>query len=325
MSGTTTQNIYQSNIPAFLEPYYKDILENADAAFNPAGYQPYEDASGNPIARLEDFTDLQQQAFDQAGNLQENYQGAFDNAGQNAKTMGFLGTKAAVGGFYDPTDYENKAFTQDQYQEWMNPYLDNVLNRAQERATTRFGEQQVGRDQAAARTGSFGGSRRFVTDALAQRDLNEQLSDLEATQLSQAFTNAQGALTGQRQLGEASKQFDANTRLKGADILGNTANLNLNLGTQQGKADLSAIDAMLKTGGMQQQLGQAEKDLDYQDFLNQRDWARNMIGQHANLLRGTPTVQTGSSSTQSQGNASTANQIAGAAVASYPLWRGLFS
>lgn len=325
MSGTTTQNIYQSNIPAFLEPYYKDILENANAAFNPAGYQPYEDANGTPIPRLQDFSQLQQDAFTAAGGLQDNYQGAFDAAGQNISALGGIGSSVANGGVYDPTDYENKGFTQDQYDEWMNPYLSNVLDRAQARATSRFDEQQVGRDQAAARTGSFGGSRSYVTNAMAQRDLNEQLSDLEATQLSQAYTNAQGALTGQRQLGEASKQFDANTKMKGADILGNTANLNLNLGTQQGKADLSSIDAMLKTGGMQQQLGQAELDLDYNDFLNQRDWARNMIGQHANLLRGTPTVQTGSSSTQSSGNATTANQIAGAAVASYPLWRGLFS
>lgn len=325
MSGTTTQNIYQSNIPAFLEPYYKELLENAEGAYNPAGYTPYEDANGNPIARLAEFSGLQNEAFGLAGNLPEGYQGSFNAAGQAAGQINQIGNQASAGDFYDPTDYENQAFTQGQYDAWMNPYIENVLNRAQDRATTRFDEQQMLRDQSAARTGSFGGSRSYVTNALAQRDLNDQLSDLEATQYSNAFNQAQNALVGQRQLGEASSQFDANTRMRGADILGAGANLQMNLGVNQGKADLSSIDAMLKTGGMQQQLEQAGLDLDYQDFLNQRDWARNMIGQHANLLRGTPTVQTGSTSTQTQGNASTANQIAGAAVASYPLWRGLFS
>ncbi len=325
MSGTTTQNIYQSNIPPFLEPYYKDLLEDVDTAFAPGTYEPYEDAAGNPLPRLAEFSGLQNEAFGMAGGLDDSYQPMFNRAGGQANEMAGIGRGAAAGDFYQDTDYENQGFSDEQYDEWMNPHTERVLDRANARATARFDEQQMLRDQQQARTGSFGGSRGYVANAMAQRDLNEQLSDLEATQLSQAFTQAQGALTGQRQLGEASKQFEANTKLKGADILGAAASTNINLGTQQAKSDLSSLDAMLKTGGMQQQMEQAGMDLDYQDFINQRDWDRNMLGQHSAILRGTPVTQTGSSSTQTAGNVPIANQVGGALAASYPLWRGLFS
>ena len=74
---------------------------------------------------------------------------------------------------------------------YMNPYLSNVLDRQQRRATDRFSEQQAQRNQQAIRAGAFGGSRQGVQDAVAQRELNESLQDIEAKGLSDAFTQAQ--------------------------------------------------------------------------------------------------------------------------------------
>jgi hypothetical protein len=328
MSETvTTQNVFQSNIPPFLEPYYKQLLEDSRVAFRPGAYTPYSDAAGNPLARLEGFSPLQKEAFEEAGNLMSRYQPMFDAAGAGANDLMGMGAGINAGDYYSPTDFENTPFTQDQINAWMDPYITNVLDRAKDRATNRFNEQQVVRDREAALTNSFGGSRRFVTNAIAQRDLNDNLADLDATQMSAAFNNALQGLTGQRQLGEASRQFDTGTRLKAADVIGAGANLNLNLGTQQGRADLSSIDAMLKTGGMQQQLGQAGLDLAYQDFLNQRDWSRNMLTQHNAIMRGIPMTNAGGTQVQSSqpGNVPMGNQIAGAITASYPMWRGLFN
>ena len=74
---------------------------------------------------------------------------------------------------------------------YMNPYLSNVLDRQQRRATDRFSEQQAQRNQQAIRAGAFGGSRQGVQDAIAQRELNESLQDIESKGLSDAFTQAQ--------------------------------------------------------------------------------------------------------------------------------------
>lgn len=322
--SASTSTVIQSNIPPVLEPYFKELMENSRTAFAPGSYVPYEDAQGNPIQRIAGFSPEQLTAFQQTGNLRAGYQPIMDEARASASQVGAIGRAASQGDVYDAIDYERTPFTREQYEDWMNPYTENVLDRAEARARRRFDEQQIIRDQQAALTGSFGGSRRYVSDTLAVRDLNEALADLEAAQLSNAFNSAQGALTGQRQMGEASRQFDANTRLRGADIFGTAANIQTNLGTQQGRADLSSIDALLKTGGMQQQLGQQELDQDYSDFLTQRDWARNMLSQQSSLLRGVPITNTGQVRTEAA--PSTVNQLTGAAVASFPLWsRGLFS
>lgn len=73
----------------------------------------------------------------------------------------------------------------------MNPFVQNVLDRQQRRATDRFAEQQARRNQQAIQAGAFGGSRQGVQDAIAQRELNESLRDIEAKGLSDAFTQAQ--------------------------------------------------------------------------------------------------------------------------------------
>jgi len=74
---------------------------------------------------------------------------------------------------------------------YMNPFLRNVLDRQQRRATDRFAEQQAQRNLQAIRAGAFGGSRQGVQQAIAQRELNESLQDIEAKGLSDAFTQAQ--------------------------------------------------------------------------------------------------------------------------------------
>jgi hypothetical protein len=362
MSGTTTQNVVQTNLPAYAEPYYKQLMEWAGQAYSPN--QPYITYGGD---RLAGHTADQNMAFGLTTQLPEGYEGDFDAARQAAQQMsgiggtmqgisgqvGGIGTELADigrdvsgGGAYQARDYENMMFTPDQYQAAMDPFLGNVLDRAQARATERFNEQQMLRDQAAARTGAFGGSRQYVSDAMAQRDLNNQLLDLEASTLSNAFNQAQNFLTGQRQLGETSRQFETNTALRGADILGmggnmlNVAgnlqgaagnligasgNLSTNIGTQENRADLSTIDALLKTGGLQQQWNQRAMDLAYQDFLNQRDWQRDMLGGYSSILRGMPVGQNSvTTGTSTPGSPSTLNQIIGGATALYPLASKLF-
>jgi len=74
---------------------------------------------------------------------------------------------------------------------YMNPFLRNVLDRQQRRATDRFTEQQGQRNLQAIKAGAFGGSRQGVQDAIAQRELNESLQDIESKGLSDAFTQAQ--------------------------------------------------------------------------------------------------------------------------------------
>ena len=94
---------------------------------------------------------------------------------------------------FGPKDYmrASRGFDDRSAQKYMNPYLSNVLDRQQNRATDRFNEQRASRNQQAIKSGAFGGSRQAISDFTAQRDMNEQLQDIEAKALQSGYSDAQ--------------------------------------------------------------------------------------------------------------------------------------
>ena len=119
--------------------------------------------------------------------INANQQAAFD-AGANIDTSG-----SGLGSFGD-LDQAGR----DQY---MNPYLqgslDPQLRVAQEEAARQMAEQNV----RAAQSGSFGGSRNAIMNAMLQRDSAQQQADITAQGYNTAFTNAQKSFGEDRQFG----------------------------------------------------------------------------------------------------------------------------
>jgi len=113
--------------------------------------------------------------------------------------------RSGVQGF-GPQDYmrASRGFDDRSAQKYMNPYLSNVLDRQQSRATDRFNEQRASRNQQAIKSGAFGGSRQAIADSVAQREMNQSLQDMEAKGLSDSFSQAQ-----------AQFQRDRDARFKG--------------------------------------------------------------------------------------------------------------
>jgi len=119
--------------------------------------------------------------------IQSQYQ-----AGPIRSTYSAAPIRSGVQGF-GPEAYmrASRGFDDRSASRYMNPFLRNVLDRQQRRATDRFTEQQGQRNLQAIKAGAFGGSRQGVQDAIAQRELNESLQDIESKGLSDAFTQAQ--------------------------------------------------------------------------------------------------------------------------------------
>jgi hypothetical protein len=188
----------------------------------------------------------------------------------------------------------------------MNPYTNNVLDRLQERSRQRFGEQRADRDALAIQAGAFGNDRRAVANRIAQKDLNQQLADTEATQMSQAYQSAQGQFEadraarlqaegmseqGQVQQGQmdTAAQVAQESARREAETLGlGAAGQLAGLGQARQAADLARIGALGNIGQMQQQQKQAQLDIAHTDFINQRDFERAQLNFMGGALRGTP-------------------------------------
>ena len=241
--ANTTQQVTQ-DLPEWARPYAKESLGKA-AALSATPYQAY---GGERVAQ---FTPLQKQAFDQAGNQQV--------AGQVGFGTGLAGL-AGISSFGD----------QGTAASFMSPYMDAVVQQQMESAQRQADIAGTQRGAQAVRAGAFGGSRQAVENAEAARALASQKGQIQATGLQSAFDRAQ-------------QQFNAEqaTRLNAAQTLGQ-------LGQQQFGQQMDITGQQATLGGQQRAATQDILSQQYQDFLNQQRAPYDQLAFMTSMIRGTP-------------------------------------
>lgn len=117
--------------------------------------------------------------------------------------------------------YERMATTPEEFQRYMSPYQQTVIERQKEGAIRDAGVAAQQRGAAAARAGAFGGARQAIENAEANRTLQSQLQGIESTGLQQAYQQAQGNILNRAQLesqglGQAGQLYGAG--MQGAQV-----------------------------------------------------------------------------------------------------------
>lgn len=328
----TQQTVTQTNLPEYARPYYERLMKRTEAE----SLQPYIPYEG---PRVFGFTPDQGTAHDLVrGVANHNYAGldsaqtTYGNASnyQSGYAPGTFSSQSFQGGIFDsPTAAQ-----------YMNPYIDNVLNRTRARALQLYNNQQLDRNSAAVKQGAFGGSRAAIVDMLAQRELNNQLADIDAKGLGEAFNTAGSLFNQDRSARLSAEQMTDDSRfradqatdaarraqeqymqsgygigMQGAAGLGSIEDMRQRLG-------LTGADALSRVGTLQQQLGQASFDTAYQDFSNQRDYPRQQLQFLSGILRGVPT-QVSSDVTTYAPSPSPYSQALGLGVAGLGLYNEL--
>lgn len=284
-SQPTTSTVNQSNLPEYARPYFERMMGRAEAESN----QPYVGYGGQRIAG---FTPDTQQGFDITRGVAARGTPEIDAAG------GVLGASAMRGleaSGYTANPIQQSAFGSQQAQQYMSPYMDEVVARQKQAALRDFNEGRPSRETQAIRSGAFGGYRSAIQEGVAQRGLGERMSDIEATGRQRAFESAQAQFERDRAASmsaqgttEAQRLAAAQYGLAGAGLGMQAGTALSNLGATRQGLTLQQAQALERQGGVQQQQGQRELDLAYQDFLNQRDFDRQQINFMSNILRGVP-------------------------------------
>lgn len=195
---------------------YSRILRNAQTL----AQQKYDPATESRVA---DFTSPQTQAFSQ---VQSN-QGVYLPYLNDASALAARGSAA---------------ITPDQINQYMDPYLQNVVNATQQQFSTQNDRQLMDVRAQAARAGALGGSGRQVAEALTREAQANAQNPVIAGLYSQGYNQALGAA-----------QTDANRALQGSQV---TSGLG-GLAQQYGYND---VHGLLGIGGMQQGLQQQQYD-----------------------------------------------------------------
>lgn len=263
-TATTQQTV---RLPDYIAPYAGRVLDRAESISN-EGYIPYTGA------RIEDFNADQQAAFEKYRQMQA-------LSPQQTQGGGIVG-QAATSLLNNGTSMWDQAAAE----RYMNPYQQNVIDIQKNEAMRDFQKQLPMLDAAAVKAGAFGGDRQAILQAEAQRNLNQNLQNIQATGTQRAYDNAQSTFNT-----DMSRQ---GTALTGAAGAGQTL---AGIGQQGFQNQLAVNQGIMGIGNQQQALGQKSLDVGYQNFQDQLNDPLKKLGIMQQGMQGLPVTQTATANT----------------------------
>ena len=299
--ATQTQIV---DVPDWAKPYAKQTLGQASALTN-VNANPYQAYTG---PRTADFNALQNQAFQGAATM-----GPSPAMGAAAGMAGAAGLQA-LGTQYNP--YQTGQFTGQTAQNYMNPYMQNVVDIQKREAQRQAGIAGTQRAGDATRAGAFGGARQAIMEAEANRNLAQQLGDIQATGQQSAYQDAASRFAQEQQLREQSRQYGAGLGMQGLQTALSGAGQLANIGQQTFGQQMDVNKLQQQYGTQQQALAQQKQDIAYQDFLNQQRYPYQQLEFMSSILRGTPM---GTVSSMYAPPPSGLSQLAGLGTAAYGI------
>ena len=191
-------------------------------------------------------------------------------------------------------------FSQNSVNQYMNPYLNDVVGSAVSNINQTNAQQQQQALGSAIGQGAYGGDRAGIAQAELARQQGLANNATIANLLGQGYSQAQGQFNQQQ-------QTDLATQLQNRTLMSN-AGLNLaNLGTQGQQAAIQQAQAQYGYGTAEQQQQQAGLSTAYQQYLNQQAFPYQQLSYYAGLASGAAPAlggtTTGSSPTISPYNA----------------------
>ena len=292
----TQSTVTNTNIPEYAQPYVETMLGTAQQQIynyndqgEPTTMKPYTPYSTDPNAYFAGFSPMQQQSFQGAANMGVTPETGMGSALAGAAGMGALNTR------YNPMMAYGQTFGNEAAQYYMNPYQQNVTDIAKREAARQsgiLGTQQAGQ---ATQAGAFGGSRFGIQQAERERNLGQQMSDIQAAGSNAAFTNAQNQFNADQarqmaaqQANIGQQQFGANLGLQGLQTglqaAGQLGQLGQNIYGQQ----MGINQLQNQYGAQQQALEQAKINQQIQNFATQQQYPMMQLANMSNLLRGLP-------------------------------------
>jgi hypothetical protein len=314
-TSTTTNT---SNLPEYARPYFERMMGRAEEASN-TEYTPYKGQ------RIAGFTEDTNQGFGITRDV-ANQGTPGVNAGMGMTQQ--AGNAGFNAGNYQSNAIQQDAFGQQQANQYMSPYMENVIERQKASALRDYNEGRPARETQAINAGAFGGYRDAIQQGVAQRGLANRMNDIDASGRQQAFANAQQQFNADRQASIGAQTTTEQQRLQAAQYGLAGANLGMQAGAQMGALNaqaqglkLAQAQALSGQGTAQQNLEQRGYDLAQQDFINQRDYNKNQISYMSNILRGVPVQPT--TVTSNYANPNPLNSIAGLSIAGIGAARGV--
>lgn len=190
---------------------------------------------------------------------------------RQTQAFGLVGSN--VGNYQPALDFAGQTMPQSNIQDYMNPYQSQVTDRASQELNRDFDINAIGQDASATQASSFGGARHGILNSENDRSRNLALGDLRLRANQAGFDTA-------------------------SNLMAQDKDRNLQAAGTQAALGAGDVTQLLQTGALQQSQGQANLDVGYQDYLDQREYPYRQLNFATGALRGLP-YETRTDSTQS--------------------------
>jgi hypothetical protein len=246
------QEITQSTLPEYARPYFEGLMQRAEANLT-TPYQAYGQE------RITGFTPEQQQV--QQNILNQQTPGQFGTATGVASDVA---NRAIAAGQYNPNQFnaqqvgaqrvtaQNMQGAQANYNpnlssfqmqgpqmfggqqaaQYMSPFIQQALEPQMREAVTSARRGQVAQDLGSSRQGTYGGSRQLLASMERERNLGQQMGDIQSRGLQAAYESAQQQFERDRAAGMTTAQQNQAAALQ-------TQQLGTQTGMQMALANLS--------------------------------------------------------------------------------------
>ena len=260
--------------------HYGDVQKYTD--------QPFEAYGGEEIAG---FTPDQLEAFERAREFSE------AGVGQSELDQ----ARNLITGATDPISGQ-------QISQYMNPYLDEVLNRNTQDLDRARQIAMLQNSNSATQAGAFGGARHGLVESETNRNYLDTVGRYSANIRGQGFENAM-----------KNANLHADRSLRGAEGL-------RNLGLSRRSFGQEDIELLNNVGAQHQGMNQDRLTMDRQRWMDERYYPERMLALQGSALAGMPYGQTNYASNPEPmaQNTNQWGQAVGGAGLGYNVARSLF-
>jgi hypothetical protein len=301
---TSTGTTYTSNLPEYAKPFFEQALVSAgknvfetDTSGAVTGVKPMPSYTGERIAG---FTPGQVGIQRDIAGLTT--PGGFGTAETGLGMGSGLGYGTAGAGLtralgYTPSSIYGGTFTPGMADYYGDPYQQRVTDIALREARRQGDIAAQQGAMGAIKRGSFGGARQALMQTEQERNLQQNLADIQAKGSQAGFQSAQQQFNADAARQLQAQQANQQAGQAAAQLAGQTGVSGLQAGLEASRAQ-SANAAATQTANLErlktqaasetekQALQQKINDIQYQQAMEARDWEKKQLEFYNAMLRG---------------------------------------
>jgi hypothetical protein len=266
-----------------------EYLQKVDPRF--ADFDPYQLEAQQATARM----------YDQGDRFSAESLGAANSA------MGGLSNMQAVSSGYVPTSFEGGQFDQAAADQYMNPYMQSVVDSQSRAARDEYARQEMGTDAERVASGSRGGYREAVDQAVGRAQQGQVMADIQGRGSEAAYRDAQQMFDRDRtsrleaegmsdqslfradeQQMRAALENQSNT-LRQAQARSEMSKLYSDLDQQTQARENSRINQLSAAGNERYQIEQSRRDLAFDEYMREFEYPKEMMRFMSGIMSGVPT------------------------------------